>query len=296
MEIVLFEASPRTQLAPAFDTGAELWPVWHEWVDTTKIRSVVPEVANAPDGGALVALDECVNGTGGCTQRFLLRRGGSARTTTKWHGGGAWRELRPVFRDSLARRFPDARRSGFHVDPRTLRVMVMPRGEDAPRTVARLRIRDDALELPDARPCSTRDSTALLPTTDPAYGDATTVATTLRGHGIAVFCVLSSKLATEFEGTEGGAHYRTDRGGFDAVFLARPRDFARLRVVMRREGDSYVYSFRGAPRPAGTNRMESAGGPLYFLIRGNALFVVSDAGVASALESRLGARTMAHAK
>lgn len=133
-ELVLFAAAPR----PSRDTL--LTPVWHYRFEPEILASVTPEIAAANDG-VLVAIDECVNGTGGCSQSFLLEH------------AGRWRMARLAFVDSLNRLYPNAILHGYHVDAHTLRASAAVYGaSDAnccPSRVAemRLRLRDGALEI-----------------------------------------------------------------------------------------------------------------------------------------------------
>ena len=133
-ELVLFRAIGDTLLIP----------VWHYRFEPEDLRSVTPQVV-AASGGVLVSIDECVNGTGGCTQSFLLRR------------GGAWSNVRLSFLDSLNRRFPGAINHGYHVDLRTLRASAAVYSADdancCPSRTAemRLRLRGDALEITELR-------------------------------------------------------------------------------------------------------------------------------------------------
>ena len=53
---------------------------------------------------------------------------------------------------------------------------------------------------------------AFLQAGDPAYVDAMELAQTLRSRGFTVKCVLRSTMEGAFEGLEGAALYRTDRG------------------------------------------------------------------------------------
>jgi hypothetical protein len=133
-ELVLFRAMGDSLLTP----------VWHYRFEPEELRSVTPQVV-AASGGVLVSIDECVNGTGGCSQSFLLRR------------GGTWRNVRLSFLDSLNRRFPGAINHGYHVDVRTLRAIAAVYSADdancCPSRVAemRLRLRGDALEIIELR-------------------------------------------------------------------------------------------------------------------------------------------------
>ena len=71
--------------------------------------------------------------------------------------GGAWRNVRLSFLDSLNRRFPGAINHGYHVDVRTLRASAAVYSADdancCPSRVAemRLRLRADALEIIELR-------------------------------------------------------------------------------------------------------------------------------------------------
>ena len=135
-ELVLFSAD-RARVATR-DTL--ITPVWHYRFEPEMLASVTPEIASV-DGMVLIAIDECVNGTGGCSQSFLLRR------------DGKWSSVRLSFLDSLNRLFPGAINHGYHVDVRTMRanaaVYSPGDGNCCPSRVAemRLRLRGDALEI-----------------------------------------------------------------------------------------------------------------------------------------------------
>jgi len=127
-----------------------LTPVWHYRFQPKDLRSVTPEVVSVDSGGTLMAIDECVNGTGGCSQSFFLRR------------GSRWRAVRLSFLDSLNHRFPGAINHGYHVDLRLMRANAAVYSPDdancCPSRVAemRLHLRGDALELAElhVRPAS----------------------------------------------------------------------------------------------------------------------------------------------
>ncbi|HEU4786550.1 MAG TPA: hypothetical protein VFS57_04055 [Gemmatimonadaceae bacterium] len=112
IEVVLFAGSDasgdRTPVrrSPA---SRSLLPVWHERYNSDVYRSVTLEVASGPEGGVLIAIDECLNGTGGCAQSFALVRDRTASF------------LATRFLDSLNRRFPGGVRHGYHINVRTLR-------------------------------------------------------------------------------------------------------------------------------------------------------------------------------
>ena len=133
-EIVLFTR-------PVSNDADSLRPIWHYRYEREMLRSVRPQVATVSGGAALLSIDECVNGTGGCSQSFALM------------GRGSPQVVKLAFLDSLNRRFPDAIRHGFHVDARTLRgSAAVYSGNDANCCPSRMaefsvRLRGASLEL-----------------------------------------------------------------------------------------------------------------------------------------------------
>jgi hypothetical protein len=75
-----------------------------------------------------------------------------------------------------------------------------------------------------------------------------------------------------FDGQKGAALYRTDRGEFNVLFLSKAETFDTVEVVEQKQGELYVYSFRGTPHSP--MRMEAR--KTYFINSGNLLFVVMD--------------------
>ena len=116
---------------------------------------------------------------------------------------------------------------------------------------------------------------AFLHAGDPAYVDAMELAQTLRTRGFTVKCVLRSTMEGAFEGLEGAALYRTDRGDFEALFLPKPQTFAGVIVTEEQQNGRYVYSFHGTPRPWLANRVDSLR-PISFLWRANQFLVIRD--------------------
>jgi hypothetical protein len=102
-EIVLFtESRPGVRQA-----------VWHARFESDRYgiwRSITPELASASPGTTLLSVMYCVNGTGGCTQEFLLRR-----------GGADWLPVWQVWLDQLPASYFGRIRHGYRIDPRTLR-------------------------------------------------------------------------------------------------------------------------------------------------------------------------------
>jgi hypothetical protein len=96
-----------------------------------------------------------------------------------------------------------------------------------------------------------------LAKSDAAYPDAMDLVQTLISHSFIVTCVSPSQMTDTFEGQEGAAVYRTTEGDFEALFLPKPQNFNKLRVIERYDGQSYRYSFAGRPAPWPANLMES---------------------------------------
>jgi hypothetical protein len=86
-EVVLYRSQPKRR-------GARLTPVWHEVYEPEIQRSVMPSVTRVQPGTDLLAIQECLNGTGGCGESFLIDR------------GTGWRPVRLTFLDSVERRYP----------------------------------------------------------------------------------------------------------------------------------------------------------------------------------------------
>lgn len=134
-ELVLLIATTAQQAG----SDTLLSPVWYYRFEPEILRSVTPEIVSVNGGDALVGIDECLNGTGGCAQNFFLRNSGS------------WRVVRLAFLDSLNRHFPGAIKHGYHVDVRTLRattaVYSPTDANGCASRVAEMRLRNEALEL-----------------------------------------------------------------------------------------------------------------------------------------------------
>jgi hypothetical protein len=128
-----------------------------------------------------------------------------------------------------------------------------------------------------------------LPESDAAYSDAMGLAQTLISHHFTVTCVSPSKMTDTFEGQEGAAVYRTTEGDFEALFMPKPQNFNKLRVIERQDGQSYRYSFAGRPEPWPANLIESAF-PLYFVKHGRELIVAQDRQIAARVRSAVDGR------
>ena len=126
--------------------------------------------------------------------------------------------------------------------------------------------------LAAARDCTPNDSSAQLQPTDGIYGQALALSKELASGGFVTRCVLRSHMEGLFEDMLGAALFRTDRGDFEALFLAPPKTFDLLIVSERREGNHWVYSFEGRPRPWAANRME--GRRTLFVKNGHRLLMV----------------------
>jgi len=123
--------------------------------------------------------------------------------------------------------------------------------------------------------CSDQDLLALLQPADNAYTMAMELATKLQAEDFIIKCVLRSKKEGMFEGLDGAALIRTNRGDFEAMFLPKYKSFENLKVLERREIGWYFYWFEGEPKPWLANRIESPR-PLYFVKHANLLLTMSD--------------------
>src|ERR1700732_635711 len=110
--------------------------------------------------------------------------------------------------------------------------------------------------LAQSSDCTGKEAQAQLSSSDPVYVDAMELARNLIDQGFIFKCVLGSKMQNLFEGQKGAAFYRTDQGSFDVVFLPKAETFDAVQVVEQRQGNLYVYSFRGKPHSPG--RMEGS--------------------------------------
>src|SRR4029077_5086542 len=139
--------------------------------------------------------------------------------------------------------------------------------------------------LAQSSDCTGEAAQAQLSSIDPVYVDAMDLARNLVDHGFIVKCVQASKWGNLFVDQQGAALYWTDQGGFDVLFLAKTETFDAVQVVEQRQGNLYLYSFRGTPHsPA---RME--GQKSYFIRSGNLLFLVwSDADLAASIQAAFG--------
>jgi hypothetical protein len=139
--------------------------------------------------------------------------------------------------------------------------------------------------LAQSSDCTGEAAQAQLSSIDPVYVDAMDLARNLVDHGFIVKCVQASKWGNLFVDQQGAALYWTDQGGFDVLFLAKTETFDAVQVVEQRQGNLYLYSFRGTPHsPA---RME--GQKSYFIRSGNLLFLAwSDADLAASIEAAVG--------
>jgi len=136
--------------------------------------------------------------------------------------------------------------------------------------------------LAQSSDCTGKGGQAQLSSIDPVYVDAMDLARNLIDHGFIVECVQASKWGNLFDAEVGAALYRTDQGDFDVLFLPKAETFDAVQVVEQRQGNLYLYSFRGTPHSPG--RME--GKKTDFIRSGNLLFLVwSDADLAASIQA-----------
>ena len=135
--VVLFRSGE--QAAP----GVAMWQMRYEIGLYGALRSITPQVADTPSAldGFLLRIEECVNGTGGCTQDFLhFRRGVWAAVDEAW-----WGQLPAHIRSRVLH--------GVHIDARTLHAEAGLYRPDDPNCcpsdllTAQLRLLGDSLVL-----------------------------------------------------------------------------------------------------------------------------------------------------
>ena len=116
------------------------------------------------------------------------------------------------------------------------------------------------------------------------YAVAIALSESLGKSGIVVNCMLNSTMEGTFEGETGATVYRTNRGSFEVLFLARGESFDRLSIFELHKGDRYSYRFKGPPQPWPANLIDSFY-RIYFIKKRNILFVVErDAELAAVLQ------------
>jgi hypothetical protein len=147
-----------------------------------------------------------------------------------------------------------------------------------------------------SRPCPPPQT--LLQKTDPAYADANELAQTLRAKGIEVDCMFPSKTGSMFmvaEGDtlvstiEGEVAYQTDRGGFDAFFMPKPKSFVGFGVHRLRSSQGFLYIFSGTPAVPPATRFGTAQRN-YFFKRDNYLLIAASEAMRAQLEQALGVK------
>jgi hypothetical protein len=119
-----------------------------------------------------------------------------------------------------------------------------------------------------------------LHSNDPVYDDALSVERALTRNGYTVECVLPSKMASFFDELKGAALFRTTSGDFEVLFLPKPYSFEHLDILEKRQGNRYLYSFRGKPHFEA--RVDSSDRQ-YFVKRSTKLFIVFNAELAARL-------------
>jgi hypothetical protein len=134
-EVVLFEIREPNRLSP-------IWHVRYESDAYGIYRSVTPEIAASPSTTVLLSVMSCVNGTGGCSQEFIIR-----------HRDGRWAPVTQPWLEELPNGFLQRIRHGVRVEPSTLRAEAGFYGDADPNCcpseilVADLVLRGDTLVL-----------------------------------------------------------------------------------------------------------------------------------------------------
>ena len=96
------------------------------------------------------------------------------------------------------------------------------------------------------------DDTSLMKATDVAYSDAQAFAARLREQGFEVASIHRSKLEGFFLGINEAAFFRMGKGVIEVIFFPDAEAARRIQVDLRRDGNHYIYTFRGQPQPRPT--------------------------------------------
>ncbi|HEY4931440.1 MAG TPA: hypothetical protein VII23_07705 [Terriglobales bacterium] len=145
-------------------------------------------------------------------------------------------------------------------------------------------VAQSAGQLPGCRAANSPAVSEVSPA-NPAYAHAADLALQLVRHRFIVICVAASKMTNMFEGQEGAALYRTTEGTFEALFLPNSQNFDEFQVLEQRQGDRYLYSFGGVPKPRQPSMTWDSDRPEYFVRHANQLIVVRDKQLATRIES-----------
>jgi len=129
------------------------------------------------------------------------------------------------------------------------------------------------------------EDVSLMKPTDAAYSEALRFAAVLRQQGFEVTSIHRSKLEGFFQGLTKAAFFRIGKGVIEVIFLPDAKAARQIEVNTRREGERYVYSFRGQPQLRPTADTMNSAYPNYFITHGNAFIVTNDSELATALNT-----------
>lgn len=134
--------------------------------------------------------------------------------------------------------------------------------------------------------CDGRDLQAAIQSSEQVYSMAMELADRLQAKDFTIKCVLRSKMEGLFEGLQGAALFRTNKGDFEALFLPKHRTFEKLNVLERHDTGWYIYSFDGDPKPWPANRIESPR-RMYFVKQAHILLSMSSDTLAKDLHTAI---------
>ncbi|MEP6819967.1 MAG: hypothetical protein ABJA18_10575 [bacterium] len=128
---------------------------------------------------------------------------------------------------------------------------------------------------------------SLMKSTDVAYSEALAFAAILRQQGFGVTSIHRSKLEGFFQGVNKAAFFRIGKGVIEMILFPDAEAARQIKVNMTREGQRYVYTFRGQPQPRQSGDTMNSAYPMYFITHGNAFIVTNNSELAIALTTNL---------
>jgi hypothetical protein len=114
---------------------------------------------------------------------------------------------------------------------------------------------------------------SLLKPGQPGYDEAVSFAQVLDQAGVHVRKIFASKLNGFFRGVNKAAYYRTYKGVVEAIFF-EDDGAEKIKATETVQGERYLYSFTGQPRPRPAGDTFDSTKPMYFLAYANAFIVI----------------------
>ena len=120
------------------------------------------------------------------------------------------------------------------------------------------------------------EDVSILRAGDPAYAEATNLASFVEERGIHIKSVHKSVMQGFFKGVWTAAFYRTDKGAFQVIFFPEPKQAEKITVKEAPEGRRFIYTFEGQPEPNPPRDTMNAGYKMYFIMSDNRMIIVDE--------------------